>query len=155
MRLSGIYFCPDNSLGPLKVHLQEHSAKQMCFLQASITGSTDTFHSMNCFLKEKQNSHLIYFLMISKADRKVYFKRMRLQMKSVAGFEIDSGRASSSCPLLCACFMPFTVLPPPPPYTCIIHTPKRRAPWGQTLWLSVLNSKVSLYPKLCPALCLA
>lgn len=63
-KLFGIYFYPDNILEPLRIHLQGHSERKVCFLPATMTASTDTFHSMNYYLKEKQNSHLYYFLMV-------------------------------------------------------------------------------------------
>lgn len=58
------YTYPDNILGTLGIHLQGHSGEGSMFPTATITASTDTFHSMNYCLKEKQNSHLYYFLMV-------------------------------------------------------------------------------------------
>lgn len=56
--LFGTCFCPYNSLGPPRVHLQGYSEKWVCFLQAATTAVTDAFCFTNSFLKEKQNSHL-------------------------------------------------------------------------------------------------
>lgn len=116
-----------------------------------------------CFMnlkKKRQTSHLIYFNALKQSESITFFFFLwKGRSSSTISFRLWHGVrsrvlfAKKPCQSPC-CNLGTSSLPSQsPPYPCIVHYPQRRAPWGQVLCLSALNSMEFLSAQLCPAFC--